>query len=225
MDNQQASYQYLYLHGFASSPQSKKAVYLIQQYQKLGIKLNVVDFNQPDFANLTLTRQINQVYQTIQKNSEQQFILIGSSFGALTANWVAHQFPDRIKALIFLAPAFNFLNYWQQKISTEELNQWQTQGNKLIYHYGAKQELSLNYLFWQDIQNYDETIIKHNLPTLIFHGIDDQTIPIEMSRNYAQENDHVTLKELNSDHGLNDCHSHIFQQINDWLSLIISSNS
>ena len=128
MDNQKASYQYLYLHGFASSPQSRKAVYLAQQYQQLGIKLNIIDFNQPDFANLTLTRQINQVYQLLQENLSQKFILIGSSFGGLTANWVAYRFPERIQALILLAPALNFLDYWRVKISPDTLKQWQEQG-------------------------------------------------------------------------------------------------
>ena len=225
MDNQQTSYQYLYLHGFASSPQSRKAVYLAQQYQQLGIKLNILDFNQPDFANLTLSRQINQVYQLLQKNSAHKFVIIGSSFGGLTANWVAHKFPERIKALILLAPALNFINYWQEQISTETLVQWQKQGSLSIYHYGEKKELPLNYLFWQDLQNYDDAKMSHDIPSLIFHGVHDEIIPIDVSRIYAQNNSHITLKELDSDHGLNDCHAQIYQQINDWLSLIIYCNS
>ena len=68
-------------------------------------------------------------------------------------------------------------------------------------------------------------MINHNIPTLIFHGMYDDTIPIDVSRIYARENPHATLKELESDHGLNDCHAQIYQQMNDWLSLIISCNN
>lgn len=225
MDNQLANYQYLYLHGFASSPQSQKAVYFARKYQQLGIKLNIIDFNQPDFANLTLTRQINQVNDLLQQQARQQFILIGSSFGGLTANWAAHQSSPNIKALILLAPALNFRNYWLNQISSETLAQWQQQGSLPIYHYGEKKELLLNYLFWQDLQIYDDSLINHNIPTLIFHGIHDETIPIEVSRIYAKKNSHVTLTELDSNHGLNDSQEKIYQGMLDWLSLIISCNS
>jgi hypothetical protein len=225
MDKQLGNYQYLYLHGFASSPQSRKAVYFAQQYQQLGIKLNIIDFNQPDFANLTLTRQINQVCQLLEKNLAHNYVLIGSSFGGLTANWVAHRFPECIQALILLAPALNFLDYWRQKIAPETLFQWQQQGSLAIYHYGAKKELPLNYLFWQDLQTYDDAQINLSIPTLIFHGVHDEVISIEVSRTYAQHNPHVTLRELDSDHSLNDCHAPIYQQINDWLELIIYGNN
>ena len=226
MDNQLANYQYLYLHGFASSPQSQKAVYFARKYQQLGIKLNIIDFNQPDFADLTLTRQINQVNDLLQEKAQQQFILIGSSFGGLTANWVVHLSSTSIKALILMAPALNFRTFWLKTISPETLAQWQKEGSLPIYHYGEKKQLLLNYLFWQDLQNYDDCcLIDHNIPTLIFHGIHDETIPIEVSRVYAQKNSHVTLTELDSNHGLNDSHEKMYQEMLNWLSLKISCNS
>ena len=225
MDNQLANYQYLYLHGFASSPQSRKAVYLAREYQHLGIKLNIIDFNQPDFANLTLTRQINQVHELLKQQPSQQFILIGSSFGGLTANWIAHQSPHRIKALILLAPALNFRSFWLNKIPSETLSQWQEKGCLPIYHYGEKKHLLLNYIFWQDLFNYDDSMINHNIATLIFHGIHDETIPIEVSRLYAQKKPQVTLTQLNSDHSLNDCQENIYQEMINWLNLITNCNS
>lgn len=111
-----SNYLHLYLHGFASSPNSTKALYFQQRYQEINTPLAIMDFNQPDFTNLSLSRQINQVTKVITEKQESwegqkihpQFILIGSSFGGLTASWVAHNNPDKIKALILLAPAFNF---------------------------------------------------------------------------------------------------------------------
>ena len=224
MADQLTNYQYLYLHGFASSPQSRKAVYLARQYQRLGINLNIIDFNQPDFDNLTLTRQINQVQAVLQQQPAQEFVLVGSSFGGLTAHWVAHQSPHRIKALILLAPALNFRNHWLTKVPPEALTQWQNQGYLPIYHYGEKKDLLLNYSFWQDMLKYDEAQVSHNIATLIFHGIGDDIIPIAVSRQYAQNKRHVTLTELNSDHTLNDHHHVIYQDTIDWLRLQTNSN-
>ena len=70
MDKPIANYQYIYLHGFASSAESRKAVYFARKYQQLGIKLNVIDFNAPNFADLTLSRQINQVNKLLQQESK-----------------------------------------------------------------------------------------------------------------------------------------------------------
>ncbi|BAQ63457.1 YqiA/YcfP family alpha/beta fold hydrolase [Geminocystis sp. NIES-3709] len=212
MNKSLQDYQYLYLHGFGSSPKSQKAIYFSKKYQEIGIKLKIVDFNQPEFVNLTLTRQIHQVSEIIDNNPNQQFILIGSSFGGLTANWIGYKYfdhqmtqLDRIKALILIAPALNFAKSWLPKLTPEMLNQWQEKGFIPVYHYGEKKELLLSYNFWEDLITYDDLIINHNIPTLIFHGTEDDTIPIEVSQEYAKSRPQVILKELKSDHSLNDC--------------------
>jgi uncharacterized protein len=46
---------YLYLHGFASGPQSMKAVDLCDRFAQQGFDLKISDLNQADFFNLTLT--------------------------------------------------------------------------------------------------------------------------------------------------------------------------
>lgn len=47
--------------------------------------------------------------------------------------------------------------------------------------------MSLNYNFWTDLLSYDESLINHSIPTLIFHGINDETIPIQSSRDYLKK--------------------------------------
>lgn len=202
------NYKYLYLHGFASSIRSQKALFFHKKYAENGIDLEIVNFNKPDFTNLTLSRQIEQVKAIISNHPEYKFVLIGSSFGGLTANWIAYQYfqekLDIIKKLILLAPALNFSKSWLPKLTSETLKIWEQEGFLPVYHYGEKKELLLSYNFWQDLITYDDLIINHDIPTLIFHGKQDDTIPIEVSREYAENRPHVTLIELDSDHSLND---------------------
>ena len=52
---------FFYLHGFASSRHSKKAVYFHERFHSHGRVLRCPDFNEPDFSTLTVTRMLNQL--------------------------------------------------------------------------------------------------------------------------------------------------------------------
>jgi hypothetical protein len=49
-----------YLHGFASSPKSTKVGYFSERLHEHGVDVRCPDFNQPDFATLTMTRMLEQ---------------------------------------------------------------------------------------------------------------------------------------------------------------------
>ena len=50
-----------YLHGFASSPKSTKVGYFSERLREHGVDVRCPDFNQPDFATLTMTRMLEQL--------------------------------------------------------------------------------------------------------------------------------------------------------------------
>ncbi len=202
---------FIYLHGFASRPESTKAIYLVNKLARLGISLEVPDLNQSDFSNLTITRQINQVAKLFPP-SETPVTLIGSSLGGLTAAWLAQQY-IQVQRLVLLAPAFGFLSNWLSRLGEEQLQEWQTSGSLLVYHYGEKRSLPLHYKFVEDANQYQETQLIRPIPTLIFHGRQDEVIPIKASRDYASVRPWVQLIELDSDHALVDVMPQIWQEI------------
>src|SRR3954464_2744474 len=97
-----------YLHGFVSSAQAKRAVYLAERLRPFGLTLHSPDFNAPDFASMTMTRMIDQLTSDIAALDDQPIALIGSSLGAVIAILAAARLPDRIDRLILLAPAIMF---------------------------------------------------------------------------------------------------------------------
>ncbi len=204
--------QYLYLHGFASSPNSTKAQKLKTLFAERNIPLLIPDLNQDDFYNLTLTRQIKQIGNYL-KNTPSDAVLIGSSLGGLTAAWLGEKYPQ-VKELILLAPAFGFFENLLHNLDKNSLEQWKNQGQLLIYNYGAKRELLLSYEFVTDGKNYAETGLKYPIPTLILHGKKDNVIPIKYSYEYAKSRTWVNLIELDSDHGLTDKIEEIWNHIN-----------
>ena len=206
---------YIYLHGFASSPKSSKAKYLRDRFAEVNLNLQVLDLNQDDFSNLTLTRQIQQTIAAFP--DFEAITLIGSSFGALTAAWVAQQ--QRVQKLVLLAPAFGFPQSWYTRLQLTQVQQWRESGYLPVYHYGYGKEIPLYYQFLADADNYPLSGLTRSCPTLIIHGVNDEVVPIQVSRDYEQQHSQVKLVELNSDHGLNDVQSKIWQLIQDFLDL------
>ena len=211
--------KYLYLNGFASSPNSTKAQYLRSQFQALGIDLHIPDLNQNDFTHLTLTRQIQQASQIMA--AWEQGILIGSSFGGLTSAWLTQQpeLTPKIDRLILLAPAFGFLDYWLAKLGSDQLLHWRTTGMLPVYHYSHNKNLPLSYTFITDAQQYADDRLQTPTPTLILHGRQDDVIPIQASRDYTATRSWVQLIELDDDHSLGNVKEEIWQAVRDFLEI------
>jgi uncharacterized protein len=204
---------YIYLHGFASGPGSTKAIYIREQFAKLGIKLEVPDLNQGDFAHLTVSRQIAQVVDLFPSDGEP-VTLIGSSLGGWVSTIIAQDYPQ-VEQLFLLAPAFDFLNHWLPKIGDRQLNSWKNTYYLPIYHHALKNLSPLHYNFVVDAHRYPLSQIDRALPTLIMHGINDEVIPISASRDFSQQRRWVKLLEHPSDHQLTNVTDRIWQEICD----------
>ncbi|EGJ35117.1 MULTISPECIES: YqiA/YcfP family alpha/beta fold hydrolase [Moorena] len=217
--------KFIYLHGFASSPESAKAVYLQQGFASLNVFLTIPDLNQDDFNHLTISRQISQVAALLPLDGTP-VTLIGSSLGAFTAAHLAQNNPQ-IKRLVLLAPAFGFLGHWLPKLEAEQLYQWRNEGYLDIYHYREKCSLPLHYQFVEDARNYEGLELGRQVPTLILHGCDDEVIPIMASRDYASTRPWVQLVELESDapleplreHGLRDVMALIWAAVREFCDI------
>ncbi|MEH2423826.1 MAG: YqiA/YcfP family alpha/beta fold hydrolase [Nostoc sp.] len=203
--------QYIYLHGFASSPNSAKARDIGDRFAQIQTKLKIPDLNAGDFSQLTITRQITQV-ATEFNNDSTPVTLIGSSLGGLTAAHLGQQYLQ-VQHLVLLAPAFGFLSHWLPKLGDEQIQRWQQEKSLMIYHYGEQRSLPLSYDFVTDAVQYQEKLLQRPIPTLILHGKKDEVIPIEASRDFARSRPWVELVELDSDHALGNVMEEIWQVI------------
>ena len=153
-----------------------------------------------DFENLTLTGQIELVQGMIDKKKDKKFGLIGSSMGGYLASLIA-QTRESVQALFLMAPGFNFLNRWRKKLdiskTTDELIP--------VFHYRYNKEVRLNTYLFRDAETWESLPLDRKIPTFIVHGLHDETIDIEESRNFVRKKSFCSLKELDSDHGLLSC--------------------
>ncbi|MBD2343652.1 YqiA/YcfP family alpha/beta fold hydrolase [Anabaena subtropica] len=203
--------QYIYLHGFASSPQSAKAQDIGKRFAQISAQLTIPDLNAGGFSQLTITRQIQQV-AAIFPDDSVPITLIGSSLGGLTAAHLGQQYLQ-VERLVLLAPAFGFLSHWLPKMGEEAMQIWQKEGNYPVYHYGEGRSLPLSYNFVTDAAQYQEDLLQRPIPTLILHGKQDEVIPVTASRDFAYSRPWVELVELDSDHALGNVTQEIWQAI------------
>jgi pimeloyl-ACP methyl ester carboxylesterase len=114
--------RWLYLHGFASGPDSFKGVSLAKHYASRGIELQRLNLRLPSFERLRLSAMLAAVRDAIG-GPDDRAVLFGSSLGGLTACRVAETDP-RVCALVLLAPAFRMIERWEQRLGPEGWRAW-----------------------------------------------------------------------------------------------------
>jgi pimeloyl-ACP methyl ester carboxylesterase len=190
--------QFVYLHGFASSPRSGKAQFLQAKFREVGQELWIPDLNMGDFCHITISQILD--YLQAETQSCQALTVIGSSLGGFIASQWAIRHPS-IERLILLAPALRFPETLSAWLGETEIRQWETTGSRRFWHYGAGQELPLHYEFFTDAQLYVHSLDR-SLPIEILHGVEDTVVPYTLSQEFAQSRPWVNLHLLDSDHSL-----------------------
>lgn len=179
----------------------------------MGCTVTVPDLNLPAFHNLTLSSQLKVIDETLHESAlasngldrtatPKDLVLIGSSMGGLLAVVKARELSN-VRALVLLAPGFGLPKRWNQMLGENQLAKWKEEGSIDIFHYALNRPASLSYDFILDANRYQTDGLKVNAPTLAFHGRHDDTVPLEESLRFKEENaDLVQLEELDDDHQL-----------------------
>jgi len=189
--------RYLYLHGFASGPQSTKGVAFEKHYAARGIRIERLDLRVPSFPHLRLSAMIDHVRAELR---EDDAVLIGSSLGGLTAARVAEG-NRRIQGLVLLAPAFGLVARWREQLGPA-WDEWQRSGWRQVTDYTTGQPARIDFGFVEDVGRIDRGFPAIDCDTLILHGTRDETVPITRSRELATINANVRLVELDDGHEL-----------------------
>jgi uncharacterized protein len=205
--------RFVYLHGFASGPQSRKAQAFRAALVAVGIPLEIPQLDEGDFEYLTITRQLHLIERTF---SGEPCRLIGSSMGGYLAALYAAAHPE-VDRLVLLAPAFGFAARWRDLQSPEVISRWQETGWLEVFHYGASQHRRVHYGLLEDASNFPGVPDFHQ-KALIFHGVNDSVVPIGFSREFAASHTHARLREMQSDHELLDVLDVITREAVDFLS-------
>ncbi len=192
--------QFVYLHGFASSPQSHKATAFSQRFTELGVPLTVPDLDGGDFKHLTISRQLRIIEEILDSFPGASFALIGSSMGGYLAALTAQVRPE-VKSAYLMCPGFNFIKRWRSALAGEIQGAGET-GLIRVFNYRYNKTMELDLGLFEDAEKWEGVEYERPVPTRIVHGVHDDTVDIEESRNFARKHPWISLKEVDSDHGL-----------------------
>ena len=138
----------VYLHGFASGTQSKKGRYLHGKFSGVGAEVFQPELVEGDFRDTTVSAQLEAVDQAVREH--EPCLLVGSSLGGYLAALYAFRRPDLVPALVLLAPAFDFVRRWANRLGKEQMEAWKLSGEMPVYHYGRDEPASIGYGFFEE---------------------------------------------------------------------------
>ena len=191
-----------YLHGFASSPKSTKVGWFSERLREYGIEVRCPDFNQPDFASLTMTRMLDQLGEELAALDGAPATLFGSSLGGTLAILAAERFGAQIDRLVLMAPAVMFAKPGHHLLPPERVEEWRRLGSLPFFHYAHNTELELSFTFYEDSLRYDAFNASIHQPSLIFQGLHDASVDHVTVEAFAKPRPNVTLTLLDDDHQL-----------------------
>jgi pimeloyl-ACP methyl ester carboxylesterase len=196
----------IYLHGFASSPESSKAQRFRRELERYGVGFTCPDLNEPAFETLTVTRMLDDVGRALASVNDGPVAVIGSSLGGFVAVHAAEQASragdSRVDRVIALAPAFDFGGNRLRQLGEHGLEEWRREGRLRVMHYASNTYRDIGYELYADAAGYDAFAIHSTLPMLVYQGTRDETVDPEMVKTWCADRPNVTLRLLNDDHQL-----------------------
>jgi pimeloyl-ACP methyl ester carboxylesterase len=187
----------VYLHGFASGPQSSKARYFRTLLERAGAPVLIPDLAAGDFEHITITGQLAVIDRAV---NGEPVALIGSSLGGYLAALYAARHPNVQKAVL-LAPAFGFAHRWPERLGPAQVAAWRHNGTIDVFHYAENRNRKLGYQLLADGERFED-YPDFTQPALIFHGTHDDAVPVRYSQEFAANHPNAALEVLDAGHDL-----------------------
>ncbi len=192
----------LYLHGFASSPESGKAQRFAAACAARGIGFTCPDLNEPSFETLTVTRMLEQARTAIDA-VPGPVAIVGSSLGGFVAvHAAAADRTGKVQRLALMAPAFDFGGNRLRQLGEHGIEQWRQDGVLEFFHYAHNQPRRVWFRLYEDAAQYDAYPLQLTLPIQIFMGRQDDTVPPETVAAWAEGRPNVDLTWYEDGHQL-----------------------
>lgn len=174
----------LYLHGLGSSQDGDKARFFRSRVAAEG--LGFCSFDLPGHGRsggamreLTLSGAIaaaESVHRWLSERAAPPSLVLGSSFGALIGLWMAARAPQRVAALVGLAPSIGLRDGIDGGLGDEGLGRWRDGG--VLRFEDSLGSLELGWEFYGDLEAWDGRDLAdgYRIPSLLLQGMRDDRV-------------------------------------------------
>lgn len=193
------------LHGVGGLRLSPAHVLLAQHYRVIAFEVPGFGHSPVNERSQSLAELANTMAQAATELGLERFNLMGNSFGGALALWLAVQYPERVQALVLVAPAAI-----RPETSAPPRSLSPEERMARLYAHPERQPpapptepaiLQQQQALLQRVMGppRDEALERHmvdlDLPVLVVFGTEDRMIPSDMGRLYCEQlpNCHLIL--------------------------------
>ena len=181
-------------HGFSTSKDGRTCVGLERLLNRKDFSTFRFDFfghgeSAGDFAEITISEAVDDVKSAIRlmkKFGYGRIGLVGSSFGGFASILAAGQ-SDDLFALALKSPVSDYLGLLIARDRSLDIEAWKKKGFIMVEASDGNKR-RLNYSFFADAEGKQGYILAEKIksPTLIVHGDQDETVPLDQSLKAAE---------------------------------------
>ena len=191
----------LYLHGFASGPNSHKATAFRARFRELGVEVHCPDLTPgPDGFELSTPSSMLAIAEAALGARAGPHALIGSSLGGYLAALAAARNPS-VARLFLLAPAFRLHERWSARLGPAELERWRASGSREVFHHASNRERRIGWAFFEDAARLPPfPVVK--VPSLAIAGVRDEMVALADVEAFVERTPGARLVKVDDAHEL-----------------------
>jgi pimeloyl-ACP methyl ester carboxylesterase len=181
----------IFVHGFRSDASGTKSLTFANHALRRGYSWLRADLrghgrSEGGFEDFRLSALLGDLLAFLDRFPVRPTALIGSSMGGWLATLAAERRPQ-VRALILLAPAFNFIQDQLGRLPEAELAAWKRNGRRRFSD-DAGADYELDYAVLEDAQPFDclHRAVSLSCPVHILHGARDDVVPVSVSQAFAR---------------------------------------
>jgi pimeloyl-ACP methyl ester carboxylesterase len=187
----------VFAHGLGSDRAGQKVAAFEVECARRGWALLAADFRghgqsegtMPELSGARLLEDLTAIVGAARQAAAHQvsgspLLLVGSSMGGWAAAWLAMTRPDLVTACALIAPALRFFDWLA--MTPLERQEWERTGRYRLRNGDIDLELGFQLCAEAPLYPYEALLERLTCPTIIFHGMQDATIPYQLSLDFVE---------------------------------------
>jgi uncharacterized protein len=192
----------LYVHGFTSTRAGEKAEALELACARRQWTFASFDFRGHGESTGTLLElrgtglleDLDAIRDYLAGRGVRWLCPVGSSMGGWAAAWFTSRHPATVRACVLIAPALDFLRSRWAALTEAERKNWRQTGRLTVR--GHWSEAEIGYGLAEEIAMFPADVLARKLarPTLIFHGLQDDAVPVANTITFLERATHPSIE-------------------------------